>query len=556
MAQTTRHQDRGMGVLFAVLTAVAAFLLATAAIVAQSGSASTSLTASTPSGPMPVTLNEFTITPAALTAAPGDVKLTITNRGTQVHNLEVAALNKKSPDVAPGASLTFDLGTVAAGTYPVICAIPGHADAGMKATLTVGDGAGSSAAASGSMPGMAMPASGSSTTNDATIDFNASPDPAFTARDPSAPAPLTGTVHEVTIEASENVLAVAPWVTQQMWTFNLAGQAPTVPGPILRGRIGDTFKVTLVNKGTVEHSIDFHASKVAWNDSMRSIKPGESLVYEFTANYAGAFMYHCGTAPALHHIGNGMYGVVIVDPPVLAPVDHEYVLVQSELYLGPQGEPGDLAKMKDDAYDAVVFNGYANQYKFSPIRVEPDQRVRVWVVDAGPSSTRTRTSPSAQRRIAWTSRNGGPQSGEASRSTSAQRRSAAPPAPRRRTRLSPRRAGRPGGRQHALEDRIELAQERVEIEDRVEIRRVQPLAGARGEGLAQRPALAPRGHRRLLHDRVGRSPASRAGRSARGARAARRRARGRRRGSRASAPRRPPGRRARARAGGADSRDR
>ena len=50
------------------------------------------------------------------------------------------------------------------------------------------------------------------------------------------------------------------------------------------------------------HSIDFHASLVAWNDEMRSINPGEELVYEFVAKYAGVYMYHCGTTPALHHI--------------------------------------------------------------------------------------------------------------------------------------------------------------------------------------------------------------------------------------------------------------
>ena len=96
-------------------------------------------------------------------------------------------------------------------------------------------------------------------------------------------------------------------------------------------------------------------------------------------------MYHCGTAPALHHIGNGMHGAVIIDPPVLAPVDHEYVLVQSELYLGPEGQPGDLTKMQQVAFDGIIFNGFVNQYMFSPIRIEPNQRVRVWVLDAGPS---------------------------------------------------------------------------------------------------------------------------------------------------------------------------
>ena len=85
------------------------------------------------------------------------------------------------------------------------------------------------------------------------------------------------------------------------------------------------------------HSIDFHASKVAWSDEMRTIQPGESLVYEFEADYAGAYMYHCGTAPALHHIGNGMFGAIIIDPPNLEPVAQEYVVIQSELYLGSAG---------------------------------------------------------------------------------------------------------------------------------------------------------------------------------------------------------------------------
>jgi nitrite reductase (NO-forming) len=133
------------------------------------------------------------------------------------------------------------------------------------------------------------------------------------------------------------------------------------------------------------HSIDFHASKVAWSDEMRTIQPGESLVYEFKAQFAGAFMYHCGTAPALHHIGNGMFGVIIINPPSLPAVDEEFFVTQSELYLGPQGQPGDLTKMVNEQWDAVVFNGYFNQYKFSPIKVLPGKRYRMWVLNDGPS---------------------------------------------------------------------------------------------------------------------------------------------------------------------------
>ena len=188
------------------------------------------------------------------------------------------------------------------------------------------------------------------------------------------------TTHTVTFHATEVAREVAPGVTQQAWTFN--GQ---VPGPILRGHVGDVFNVTVVNDGTMTHSIDFHASQVAPNVQMAAIAPGKSLVYQFKADYAGIWMYHCGTAPAIEHIANGMFGAVVIDPPNLPPVAHEYVMVQSELYLGPQGQPGDLTKMLADAPDAVVFNGYVNQYKYAPIKVDPGQRIRIWVLDAGPS---------------------------------------------------------------------------------------------------------------------------------------------------------------------------
>jgi nitrite reductase (NO-forming) len=221
----------------------------------------------------------------------------------------------------------------------------------------------------------------------AVIDPEAMPSADWQAFDPTLEPAPGATEHRITLHAVEAEVEVAPGVTQQAWTFvdEDAGGTPRMGGPVLRGHVGDLFTVTLVNDGELGHSIDFHASQVAWDDEMRTIQPGERLRYQFRADHAGAFMYHCGTAPALHHIGNGMFGALIVDPPELAPVDHEYVMLQSELYLGPQGEPGDLEAMQAEDFDAVVFNGYWNQYAFSPIRVEPDERIRVWVVDDGPS---------------------------------------------------------------------------------------------------------------------------------------------------------------------------
>ncbi len=318
-----------------------------------------------------VSLGDLFVSPAEISIPTGHkITLDVVNQGALTHDLRLAD-GSGTKMLGPGKRQAIVVGPFSATTQ-LWCTVPGHKAAGMVLTLNVGGttaaGGGSNSAASGFDP------------NDAKIDFTKSPAPAWKPFDPTlAPAP-GATVHSIDFHVVEKSIEVAPGVRQQLWTFN--GQ---VPGPILRGHIGDLFNVTLINDGKIEHSIDFHASKVAWNVEMRSIKPGERLVYQYRANFAGIWMYHCGTAPALHHIGNGMFGAVIIDPPTLAPVDHEYVVVQSELYLGAQDQPGDLAKMQQAKWDAVVFNEYVNQYKFHPIRVEPNQRVRVWVLDAGPN---------------------------------------------------------------------------------------------------------------------------------------------------------------------------
>lgn len=216
------------------------------------------------------------------------------------------------------------------------------------------------------------------------FDFGSSPPDGFRARDPNAPAPSAlpaGSVHKVTWDIEEKQIAIAPGVTQLMWTFG-----GTVPGPTLRGKVGDTFEITLVNHGSMPHSIDFHASKVAPNAMMRMISPGQSWVYKFTAEHSGIFMYHCGSAPVLEHLGMGMYGTIIIDPPNLPPVAHEYVMVQSELYRETDpSQPVDYNKLLAEQWDGVVFNGYVGQYSAQPIHVAVNEKIRVWVIDDGPS---------------------------------------------------------------------------------------------------------------------------------------------------------------------------
>ncbi|MFN8019546.1 MAG: multicopper oxidase domain-containing protein [Acidimicrobiales bacterium] len=320
-----------------------------------------------------VELGDMFIKPAKI-SVPAGTKVTfhVRNTGAMAHDFKVEG--KRGVDLLqPGKAGEFTTEALQASTQGW-CTVPGHKAAGMVMAIAVTGAAGGAAAAT------AQGAPASAEPTGATIDPQAVPADGWKPFDPTLrPAP-GGKEHKVQFDATEVTKEVAPGVTQKLWTFN-----DQVPGPILRGKVGDVFTVTLTNKGTMGHSIDFHASKVAWSDEMRTIQPGESLVYQYQAKYAGIFMYHCGTAPALHHIGNGMFGAIIIDPPDLPKVDHEYVMVQSELYLGPQGKEGDLTKMQHEAFDAVVFNGYVNQYKFAPIRVEPKERIRVWVLDAGPN---------------------------------------------------------------------------------------------------------------------------------------------------------------------------
>ena len=196
------------------------------------------------------------------------------------------------------------------------------------------------------------------------------------------PAP-EGTTHNIDLTVSQvNRTIHEDGTKRASWTFNGAPM-----GPVLRGHVGDEFVVHLKNDGSISHSIDFHAGMVSPDKPMRSIKPGESLEYRFRAEHAGIWLYHCGTAPISMHIAAGMFGAVIIDPPDLDPVDHEYIMVQSELYgLGKDKDnPVDSALLHSEQPSKVVFNGLENQYVQKPLELKHGERARFWLLNAGPN---------------------------------------------------------------------------------------------------------------------------------------------------------------------------
>ena len=318
-----------------------------------------------------ITISGMSFVPSSVDVPVGaTLRLTLKNTGSEVHDL-VLATGQTTGRLAVGESKTITVNNV---REPIAgwCSVAGHRAMGMVFDVKVA-GVSSNTSHSGHQH--------SASSQSAQVDLNWQPPSYFKAHDARAPRPQApGTVHRHTLRVSEITAQVGAGVTQKRMTYNGG-----VPGPVLRGQVGDHFEITLVNDGTMSHSIDFHAGVLAPDKPMRSISPGQSLQYNFTATRSGIWLYHCSTAPMSVHLAAGMHGAVIIDPPGLSQVDHEFVLIQSEIYLGPEGGATDEAKVAAKTPDLMAFNGMAFQYKYRPLQVSAGQRVRFWLMDAGPS---------------------------------------------------------------------------------------------------------------------------------------------------------------------------
>ncbi|MGH3080373.1 MAG: multicopper oxidase domain-containing protein [Gaiellaceae bacterium] len=209
---------------------------------------------------------------------------------------------------------------------------------------------------------------------------------AHRAYDATLPPLAATNVVKVHMTLKDMPVEIAPGVRYNTWAFDGHG----APGPIVHVREGQTVEMTLTNGGSIPHSIDFHAARIAPDKAFRDAMPGESFTFRFKAGDPGVYMYHCGTKPVLAHIANGMYGAIVVSPAKSLPkADREYVLVGSEWYLNADGikEPAslDMAKARAMTPDWTTFNGYANQYVTHPLTSNPGETVRFYVVAAGPT---------------------------------------------------------------------------------------------------------------------------------------------------------------------------
>jgi copper-containing nitrite reductase len=217
-------------------------------------------------------------------------------------------------------------------------------------------------------------------------------------RDPSDLPPPIGNrspaLVRVTLTSKElvGVLDPANGTTYRYWTFN-----GKVAAPFIRVKQGDTVEVTLVNEkeSQMVHSIDFHAAiGPGGGAAFTQVPPGQSKTFAFQVNTPGLFVYHCGSPMIAEHIANGMYGMILVEPKEgLPPVDHEYYLMQGEIYTEqPKGKTGlqqfSPEKLAREAPEYFIMNGAVDAItKEFPMHAKVGETVRIYFGNAGPNAT-------------------------------------------------------------------------------------------------------------------------------------------------------------------------
>jgi nitrite reductase (NO-forming) len=266
-----------------------------------------------------------------------------------------------------GASTSMAFRAGRSGDYIYYCDVPGHRLAGMEGKFLV------------------TPVPPAQTVVEANISHIASeiPPPVGTR------APQMVRVDLLTVELEGRL---AEGTTFGYWTFN-----GKVPGPFIRVRVGDAVEVHLKNSpdSTLIHSVDFHAATGPGGGAAATqTDPGQEKTVKFKALVPGLFVYHCATPMVAHHIANGMYGLILVEPEGGLPaVDREFYVMQGEIYTeGAYGQRGSqefsVEKLLHERPEYFVFNGSVGALsKLHPLQAKVGETVRIYFGVGGPNYT-------------------------------------------------------------------------------------------------------------------------------------------------------------------------
>ena len=304
-----------------------------------------------------VTLGEFFVKPASITLPKGStLTLNVKNTGAVPHDLKVGT--QVTPMLAPGKSSVLKVGVVDASVQG-FCTVAGHKAAGMTFDVVVDTG-GTNASTGHDMT--AAPAAGGIDPNDVKIDPTAKPAKGFKSTDPASPAPR----HRPQRHVPRHREGDRGGTGRQAAPVDLQRHGPR-PDPARQGR-----RHVQRDAGQRRHdrALD-RLPRLADVDGRQHAhaQPGESLDLHVPREHSGIWMYHCGTAPALHHIGNGMYGAVVIDPPDLPKSTTSTCWSSPSSTSARRTRKADLARWPAPGRGGV-------QRLLQPVRVRPDPGAR------------------------------------------------------------------------------------------------------------------------------------------------------------------------------------
>lgn len=173
------------------------------------------------------------------------------------------------------------------------------------------------------------------------------------------------TIREFRITAGNSVIQLNSVVSFNAWNFN-----NRVPGPTLRAKQGERIRILFLNQGGHSHSMHFHGNHISQMDGIRPVANGKATIYEFDADPFGVHLYHCHIEPVTRHIGKGLYGMFIIDPPKPRPPADEMVLIMAGYDVN-----------EDKRNDFYAFNGIPEYYIDNPIRIYQNQLIRLYVLN-------------------------------------------------------------------------------------------------------------------------------------------------------------------------------
>jgi nitrite reductase (NO-forming) len=304
-----------------------------------------------------------------LSAAEGQiVQIILMNGEGAEHDIAFPDQNVKSPRITGrGASTTIAFRAARAGDFAYLCSVPGHELAGMRGQFIV------------------TPRPPAQVLVEADISQKATEVPPPIGK--RAPQTVRVDLNAVELEGR-----LAEGTTFGYWTFN-----GRVPGPMLRVRVGDTVDVRVANSAdsTMVHSVDFHAATGPGGGAAATqVDPGAEKSFKFKALIPGLYVYHCATPMVAHHIANGMYGLILVEPEGGLPaVDREFYVMQGEIYTeAPFGHRGSqefsVEKLLNERPEYFVFNGAVGALsKLHPLEAKVGETVRIFFGVGGPNYT-------------------------------------------------------------------------------------------------------------------------------------------------------------------------